>query len=190
MKKRELVKWLEKKEYELLSEAKTKFHASVQNYRDKLCKDSNLPDTAKQIYEHFAAAEKLWGKWKSENITKDSDDSFNAVLYGYSTLDSIFNHYGFDSEKTCEAIRTQNITYPKKKEAEQNAVYAALRQNISKNYTNVIAAVKASASAKEATAYLANLGFDLSEIDKPVPTNMTLTTPIDTAFLFLKKEVA
>ena len=65
---------------------------------------------------------------------------------------TFFRSYCSDPDKTYDVIQTQNIPYSKKKAAEQESAHAALCQNISKNYTNVIVAVKVYSSAKEAAS--------------------------------------
>lgn len=67
--------------------------------------------------------------------------------------------------------------------------YIKMMEQIEANFNAVVATVEGMKTAKDAAAYLKELGFDLSELEEP-PTPVMLAKRVEPRFLLVEQKAA
>jgi len=182
MTKREIVKWLERKEIEVRSEMRKTYNKKTEGIRQKVILDSELQLVAGEMESMFDKMKVIWHKWKT-----NQDGNSSILLSRYSRLEGCINNYSSskgDFLRHCISDELE-VCSPELEQLAQE--YSDTLKKVSTNYANLIAAVNSMPKSKDAAEYLKSLGFDLVEIDKPPVATTALTVQIDTGYLFAKK---
>lgn len=183
MTKKELNKWLLQKENDAVRSHERKFNELQRQFKDEAFSDLEFDKAAEKIQAHLTEALKLWNAWKNEQ-------AHNAALRyngGYYSLENSLYRFTREPNSTYQSLTDSEIilvndTLSKLKKRRQE-----IKGHILKTYADVIAVVDSLKTVKEALAYLNELGFDLSELErKPEPVT-ALAVKIDTSYLFPSK---
>lgn len=182
MTKRELLKWLEAKRNRTLMELSSKYNKANAELVNQAIVDSGLPPVADQMEALIDQVLALWSGWKEQRT--DSDEfSFKRYSHVAGNLSKYSNAKGAALRVlACDEFTVQTTAMVKLENE-----YQATREKTTNNYDNVIAVVESMPKAAMATAYLKELGFDLTEIEPPKQPVTALTVKIDRNYLFLKK---
>lgn len=181
-----LVKWLEGKQNQAFSASWDKYELELSQLTDNICAKLELDAAAEKIEALLTEACDTWYKWKTEHegievkITDGYYGSFTRQIYDYVSQKGAAR----------KEILRQMVSFETDKIETLKKSYCDLRENINQTYDNVICAVKASKNAKEASAYLTGLGFDLSELEAAEIPVTALTVQINPKFLFFGEQDA
>lgn len=181
-----LVKWLDGKRNQAISASWDKYNNELSQLTDDICAELKLDAAAEKIEALLTEACDTWYKWKAGHETigiKITDEYYSSFIRQI---------YDYVSEKGAarKAILKHMLRFETDKIETHKKTYCDLRESINQTYDNVICAVKASKNAKEASAYLTGLGFDLSELESAEIPVTALTVQINPKFLFFGEQDA
>lgn len=183
MTKREIVKWLERQMNLKQDENYKRYKAAMEAESKRFAEDTKLDETAEKIFNliywandiHEAYLASFEGR-KDVHVYTGLYNSLSKVFYQTDTLAKV------REKLACEILNRS----PQEKAIISE--YEETRDKISKNYRNVICHVRALSTAKKAIDYLAELGFDVSELGQAEdPKTLALSVPVDTSYLFVAK---
>lgn len=178
MTKRELVKWLEDKKEEALSNVSDQYQEAVKAHDAALYTIIGLEDVSRAIEEHLSAAYKTYTEWINNN-----EDHIKRIYSGYSVGGMIEKTLNYNGGVPCMMIECdfEDVTPDKKRLSDDKN---KVRDEIKRNYRNVIANVQSLKTAKLAYEYLESLGFDVSKISEKEECT-ALAVEVDTRYLFV-----
>lgn len=183
MTKREIVKWLEKQENLKLKEAERDYDVKLakrkQEFEKLLRLDEMVPELAKRL-EHVHDLCEVFKTMAENTPGVDYHGHYYGALHA-----RIYHLLGVASARDM-LVRSVDDTSAELKAI--NTQYARDRDAIRKNFDAVIARVRAMGTAKKAAEYLKELGFDLTELMAAEPEVTAIAVPVDTSYLFLRKE--
>jgi hypothetical protein len=182
MTKREILRWLESKRNRTLSELSEKYHIADNELKNCVISATGLPAVAEKMEALIEEAMNLYNNWKKENSEFDGLD-YNK----YSRASANLNEFISSKGAALKQITYHDISINTAEMLRLETEYKETRQKIHANYANVMAVVDSIHKAKDAVAYLKELGFDLTEIEAPKEPVTALAVKIDTSYLFLKK---
>lgn len=183
MTKRQLKKWLENKRERTLFESRELNVTAHQQLADETFAKLGLREVTEQIYPLLVEALKLWYNWKDQQLD-NHDLGFYSNYCGFERYlsNGLDNADTLYQRITAYDIRLQSATaislQPEQQEKERN---------ISKTYWDVISVVDSMSTAKEAEAYLASLGFDLTEQSEAPESSTGMAQKVNPAYLFVTK---
>lgn len=181
MNKTQIIKWLERKQADSISEIDNKYTETLNAYISKRNEKLNLDSTADKIIELYEKIETLLDNWVKEVSQHDgfsmNQGYYNTMrrkIYGCTDKDNIVSLLEREFTDNSEIIKSMNKTYENTK------------AEIKKNYINVIENVRGMKNAKVALEYLESLGFDLSDLKQADEQPTTaLVAQVDTRYLFI-----
>lgn len=178
MTKRELVKWLEDRRSEALSNVSDQYQEAVKAHDAAFYTIIGLEDVSRTIEEHLSAAYKTYTEWINNN-----EDHIKRIYSGYSVGGMIEKILNYNGGVPCMMIECdfEDVTPDKKRLTDDKN---KVRDEIKRNYRNVIANVQSLKTAKLACEYLESLGFDISKVSKKEECT-ALTVDVDTRYLFV-----
>ena len=183
MTKREIIKFLERKQKEKENAVRKDYEAAREQFIEDTYSKLGLPDLAVKLQGLLAEADSLWNSWKEKN--KDFE---GLTFYPYysSLVGQLASYTSADgatyTKIVSEGVRLRTKSMDKLRDEHNDQQCSVIR-----TFTAVIATVQQMKNAKLAAIYLKELGFDLSELENPEeqPQN-ALMVPIDTSYLFVK----
>lgn len=181
MTKRQLVKWLEKKQDESLNEVENQYNKALAIHKQQMDIDLNVYQVSKEIAGYLDNADKLMKKF-----TDDCEKKGVLIERGYyRQLNSVLSEY---STETNVADSIHNLMHDKTDHMKQlKSRKENMKSEIYKNYKNVIAVVQSLKDAKSGVKYLQELGFDLTELieQDSHPVTTALSVEVDKRYLFI-----
>jgi len=186
MTKRDLIKYLENARYNKKISAEREYREILHAIRDKALAKLGFDAVAESVQKSLNNALDTYAKWVGANDGKDGvrvkTSYYNhlpALLYDYTKeKGACYNHLLFDQV----SIETDDMLRAKKD-------YTKLTEQIEANFNAVVATVEGIKTAKDAAAYLKELGFDLSELEEP-PTPVMLAKRVEPRFLLVEQKAA
>ena len=186
MTKREILKWLEEKERSTRQNLRTEYLQAYKTLEDEAVAELGVSALADQIEAHFDEIHRLWTTLKERNC-----ETPGLEFSRYICIENMFSTYRASKGDTLKKLLYEDVFI---KTAEMERLDANLTVTLNKireNYRNVMAVVESMRKAKDAAAYLAKLGFDLTELNSAEKQEVTaLTVKIDTSYLFLQQKAA
>ena len=188
MTKRDLVKWLERKQSEAKEKAMDAKDKKITEIKEAFYKELGIDDFVDKVVPIF---EKAFAEYKSFYAKLDNIDGVTISKYGWrrgyydiqaltekdKVRDSIIEaiQYNYSNNPTQTKINEVSVEYKK----------------VERAYITVIETVKNLPTAKDGIEYLKKLGFDVSEIQpieqkKQLPA--TISVNVDVKYLLLNKE--
>jgi hypothetical protein len=183
MTKRDIIRFLERKQHEKTSSVREVYEAT----RDQLVKDTytklGLDKLAEKMQPLLEEAHGLWESWRKKHENKDGI-TFNTY---YNSLVVRLDKATSSDTATYDTLTGDHVRLETKDLSKLYDGYAAQIKCVNDTFITVMATVHQMKSSKQAAAYLKELGFDLSELENPVEQVQTaLMIPVDTRFLFVK----
>lgn len=186
MTKKQLIKYLEQKQKETLSMCREQFDKLACEYQSEFEKKIELEKYASEISKAIANLEKQYYIFvKNVEHICEENKNFNVGFYhGYSSIPGFLGNWNTKSQVMDNLLHNMRDKSASKLKIEDDRIKAL--DAIKSEYSKLICNVQAMKNAKQAIDYLQSLGF---EIDEPKNEDITaLATPIDTKWLFIKKE--
>lgn len=186
MTKRDLVKWLERKQLEAKEKAKEAKDKKVTEIKEAFYKELGLDefvDTVVPIFEKaFAEYKSFYGKVRNIDGVAISKYGYRRGYYDIEAL----TEKGNIRDSIIEVLRYSDTPT----QAKINEVNNECKK-VERAYITVIETVKNLPTAKDGIEYLKKLGFDISEIQpveqkKQLPA--TISVNVDIRYLLLNKE--
>jgi hypothetical protein len=183
MTKRDIIKFLEKKQTEKIFAIRDEYEARRDKLIQKTYSKLGLPALADKIQPLLAEACALWEAWKKKHENAEGL-SFHAY---YNSLATLLANSTASEDATYLKLKGDHLTLETKEMEFLRKMLTDELDGANSTYTTVIATVQQMKAAKEAAAYLKELGFDLSELENPAEQVQTaLMVPVDTRHLFVK----
>ena len=183
MTKRDLIKFLERKMKEKRISVVSEYNALCDQERQKIHDELELPALADEIQQLLQKAFDLWDAWQKKHENYEGL-TINPHYYGLITTLSTCT----DSEDaTMKRLLVENIELNCKALTGIAKESILAEERVIATFNTVISSVQQMKHTKEAAVYLKELGFDLSELEKPADQVQTaLMVPVDTNYLFVK----
>lgn len=183
MTKRQLVKFLERKQEEALNNARDSYIEAKQNYMEQNESDMKMDVVAKNIAMLISQADDTLDDWM--RYINEHPELEIETVNNYNCLKSKLNDL-----VTCSSIKSymyKHVNDVSKRKGQLEKRYNQVKSGITSNYTNVIANVQQLKDAKLGVQYLTELGFDLTSLleEDKHPMTTALSVAVDTSFLFI-----
>lgn len=179
MTKRELIKWLEDKRSEALSNVSDQYQEAVNAHDAALYKTIGLEEVSKSIEGHLRAAYEVYTEWAKRN--EDCVRIRHSCYAVGGMIEMILNYNGGVFKRMVDGDFEDIMPKRERLLDEKDRVY----DEIKRNYENLIINVKSLKSAKLACEYLEGLGFDISKISEKEECT-ALAVEVDTRYLFVR----
>lgn len=186
MTKRDLIKYLESARYNKRNSAVSDRQKAIRAIRDKALAELGFDVIAESVQKSLDKALDTYKKWADANDGKNGvrvkNSYYNhlpAMLYDYTKEKGACYNTLLDEQVK---IETDDMLRVKKE-------YTKLMEQIEANFNAVVATVEGMKTAKDAAAYLKELGFDLSELEEP-PTPVMLAKRVESRFLLIEQKAA
>ena len=181
MTKRDLIKWLESKQYEAIKNANQQYEEALKIHNEKLYREIELNEISNEVEGHLEAACKAYEAWEQKH------GEAVRIIGGYScgigcTIKSILNRNG----GVFKAMIDYDIADNTPENERMKDKIRTMRKEINRNYENLIFNVKNMKNAKLACEYLKEVGFDVSNIEVKEEVCTSLAANIDTTYLFIQ----
>lgn len=187
MTKRDLVKWLERKQSEAIAKANKAREKAIDDAKELEYKEIGFDEFLESAIPHLQRFIKKYGEFidKVNEVDGIKMSKYNWH-YGYNELVTKYGDIKTIRTNIAECIRLDTERYRK---ARDNA--NSNKQAVESTYYTVIETVKNLPTAKDGLEYLKKLGFDISEIQpieqkKQLPA--TISVNVDVKYLLLNKE--
>ena len=182
MTKRDVIKFLERKQQEKTDDIRTKYNAEHDQHIQSIFSEIKLPELADQIQPLMDKARRFYDEWRKKHEKREGV-SFNHSYFSLAgQLISCTS-----SENAVFKDLSRHISLNTKEMDIMIKNYRNNRESVENTFNTVIQSVQQMKSAKQAAIYLRELGFDLSELENPSEQAQTaLMVPVDTQFLFVK----
>jgi hypothetical protein len=182
MTKRDIIKFLERKQQEKLDAIRKDYEQSQEKYEQATYAKLDVPALADKIQPLLEQAYGLWKDWR-----ETCENQEGLTIRGYHTLISSLAYCASSNDGTYKKLVNEHIMLDTKEMEHMYKAYQDEREGVLKTFRTVLASVQQMKTAKQAAAYLKELGFDLSELENPAKQMETaLMVPVDTQFLFVK----
>lgn len=186
MTKRDLVKWLERKQSEAKEKAMEAKDKKITEIKEAFYKELGIDDFVDKVVPIF---EKAFAEYKSFYDKVGDIDGVTISKYGYKR-----GYYDIEALTVKGNVRDSIIEVlhysDTPTQAKINEVSVECKK-VERTYITVIETVKNLPTAKDGIEYLKKLGFDTSEIQpleqkKQLPA--TISVNVDVKYLLLNKE--
>jgi SHS2 domain-containing protein len=182
MTKRDIIKFLERKQQEKRDAVTNAFDANREQLVQSIYSAWGLPALADKMQPLLVEAFRLWDDWKKEH--KDYE-GLQLNHYFYSLINQLIS-YTESKGATYKQLIADHIRLDTKAMQIQRQEYHEQLNDVGSTFNTVIATVQQMKIAKQAAVYLKELGFDLSELENPAePVQTALMIPVNTRFLFV-----
>ena len=183
MTKRDLIKFLERKMNEKRSAVVSEYNAIRAQERQKIHEELELPALADGMQMLLQQAYDLWDDWQKKHESYEGL-TVNPHYYGLiPTLSACTD----TEDATMKRLLVENIELKCKALTSIAKESNLAEERVIATFNTVISSVQQMKHTKEAAVYLKELGFDLSELEKPADQVQTaLMVPVDTNYLFVK----
>ena len=186
MTKRDLVKWLERKQSEAKITAIKAKDKKIAEIKEAFYKELGIDDFVDKVVPIF---EKAFAEYKSFYDKVGNVDGVTISKYGWKR-----GYYDIEALTEKDTVRDSIIEVihyvdtPTRAKIDEVSIECA---KVERTYATVIETVKNLPTAKDGIEYLKKLGFDVSEIQpvaqkKQLPA--TISVNVDVKYLLLNKE--
>ena len=183
MTKRDLVRFLERKQSEKKTAILNDHKALCDELLQKTYAEIGLTTLAEKMQMILAEASDLWKSWMEKYENADWIELNN----GYYSIIGVLSACTCDEGATFNRLSRNELRIKPVEIENADEAHITQQKYVNDTFNTVIATVQQMQSSKQAAVYLKELGFDLSELEKPVPEAQTaLMVPIDTRYLFVK----
>ena len=184
MTKRDIIKWLELKKNQKKEEVNKKFKDAKDKLHNTMFEQLKTEEYAKKLNPLLTECQDLL----KEYVSTAREAGCKTTYYSYNCLHDCIT--AIDRDNSVDYIASNlfnclSLVDLDKKILEQRNISES---QVVKNYTLVIANCRALPNAKECLKYLADLGFDVSEISGETKEITTLATPVDVNWLMLNMD--
>lgn len=186
MTKKDLIKWVEKQRESALNEVKEKKCKALASCKEKIIEEIGLDEVANEIQKKFNEIDDKLRSWKAE---LDPDITLDDTYWGTMARD--IRQYIGEPDSTKRNLLENDLRISDSKAYQKiRKKFDETRDNVNREYTNVIANVQALKNAKLGVEYLESLGFDLTKLKEAdaKPLTTALSVPINTEYLFFGRE--
>ena len=182
MNKRELVNWLENKKQEVLRANDAYYEETIKKEQERLLQERKFYEMAQKVQQCLNQAVQIWSDWKRAN-----DDNNNMRIdLGYCDVTRSLYSLTRSEDEVAKRLQWGAIDFCSEYIMQLKQEQGITAEKINDSYKKVITAVSYSRSSKEAMELVANLGFNLAEMeDQLSPTSTSLQ--IDPVYLFPAK---
>lgn len=182
MTKKILIKWLEQSKRKALSAVDEERKTALKKYDEELYEKVGLREIADKVQTLFTEADQLVAEWHAKY------EEYLAT-YGryYGSVHSICYDFISGQDATYNRMKSLEFNEDSKPRVAVRRQFDSLRNEVGKNYDNVILNVQQLKDAKLGLEYLKALGFDLTDLlaQDTAPVETALAVPIDTRYLML-----
>lgn len=186
MTKKDLIKRVEAQRESVVSEVEDKKYEALVSYKEKIIEEIGLGEVASEIQKKFNEIDDKLRSWKAG---LDPDITVGDEYWGTMTRDIL--PYISEPDSTKRNILTNDLRISDSKAYQKiRKKFDKTRDNVNREYTNVIANVQALKNAKLGVEYLESLGFDLTKLKEAdaKPLTTALSVPINAEYLFFGRE--
>lgn len=179
-----LKKWLEAQKSGAICTVSAQRDEQIKEYINRRDQRLGTEEMLSSVLNYLTKAADTLQSWE-----RDAEAAQPGLTFHDGYYCSIYN--GLQSMLTMDDLqyKLRNATADESEELKQIRSRAGTTINgIRSNYDRVIANVSGAKNAKDAVAYLEELGFDLSELAAKEAKSTALMAQVDTRFLFLTKE--
>jgi hypothetical protein len=181
--KREIIKYLEKKQEEKLKAVRADFEADSERAARQIHEEMGIFEMAGKIQPLLQQALDLWENWKARH--ESCDDLSTHSHFG--SLPALLSYCTDGEEATYRKRLGESIRLKCPVLNNLSKEYTLQMERVVATFTTVLASVQRMKYVKEASAYLKELGFDLSELENPAGrAEKALMVPVDTNYLFVE----
>lgn len=184
MTKKQLIKWVEGKRADALVRIEQRYQEALADHTAALHIELGISELTASIKPLLAEADDLLMAWREK-----WKERVSSTCYWNSLHNRLYN-YTKDDNALYKSFCAEEFTDTTEERRRLDQTQKATERDTNSNYANVLRNLQVLKDAKLGLEYLKKLGFDVSEVvamdEKPVFT--ALAVPIDTRFLFLKKE--
>ena len=182
MTKKFLIKWLEQSKSQALSTVDAQCRMALEKYDEALYEKVGLREIADKVQSLFTEADQLVAEWHSEH----EKDLTTAGRY-YGSVHSTCYDFICGQDAAYNRMKSREFDENSESRVAIRRKFGALRNEVDRNYDNVILNVQQLKDAKLGVEYLKALGFDLADLlaQDAAPVKTALAVPIDTRYLML-----
>lgn len=186
MTKKDLIKWVEAQRESAVSEVEDKKYEALVSYKEKIIEEIGLDEVASEIQKKFNEIDDKLKSWKAG---LDPDITLDDKYWGTTARDIL--PYISKPGSTKWRLLANDLRISDSKAYQKiRKKFDETRDNVNREYTNVVANVQALKNAKLGVEYLESLGFDLTKLKEAdaKPLTTALSVPINTEYLFFGRE--
>ena len=182
MTKKLLIKWLEQSKSKALSAVDEQRRAALKKYDEELYEKVGLREIADKVQALFTEADRLVAEWHA----KYEEHLVTSGRY-YGSVHGICYDFISGHDAAYNRMKSREFDEDSKPRVAFRRQFDTLRNEVGKNYDNVILNVQRLKDAKLGMEYLKALGFDLTDLlaQDTAPVETALAVPIDTRYLML-----
>ena len=183
MTKRDVIKFLERKQQEKTNDITAQYNAEREQYVQSIYSAMQLPELASKIQPLLDKAYRLLENWKEKHKNREG---LSIQTYYFSLAGQLISCTSSENA-TYKKLTNDDMKLETKEMGLLHRAFLDERNCVNATFNTVIQSVQQMKSAKQAAIYLRELGFDLSELENPSEQAQTaLMVPVDTQFLFVK----
>jgi len=186
MTKRDLIKYLDNARYNKKISADHDYLDILQAIRDKALAKLGFDAVAESVQKSLDNVLDTYKKWTGAN---DSKNGVRVKTSYYNHLPSILYDYTKEKGACYNHLLNDQVSIETDEMLRAKKDYTKLTEQIEANFNAVVATVEGMKTAKDAAAYLKELGFDLSELEEP-PTPVMLAKRVEPRFLLVEQKAA
>lgn len=186
MTKRELIKYLDNARYSKRLSADGEQRKAIWAIRDKALAERGFDVVAESVQKSLDKALDAYKKWADAN---DGKDGVRVRTSYYNFLPSLLYEYTKEKGACYNKLLDEQVSIETDDMLQAKKEYTKLMEQIDANFNAVVATVEGMKTAKDAAAYLKELGFDLSELEEP-PTPVMLAKRVEPRFLLVEQKAA
>lgn len=187
MTKKDLIKWVEVQRESAVSEVEEMKRKALASCKEKIIEEIGLDEVASEIQKKFNEIDDKLRSWKAG---LDPDIALSDEYY-WGTMARDIRQYIGEPDSTKRNILATDLRISDSKAYQKiRKKFDKTRDNVNREYTNVIANVQALKNAKLGVEYLESLGFDLTKLKEAdaKPLTTALSVPINAEYLFFGRE--
>lgn len=180
MNKQQLIRFLENKRSEALNNLEERYVKAEAEYWENFYQENRLDETVDKAFPLIEELENILEEFRGRLLEKGAYSDWRCNL---DNPIRICANGKSATRKDLSRMVNKDIPFIEKQKCE---MYNA-RKGINENYDKLIIYVKAMPTAKEAAGMLTEMGFDLSELERPIEKKqLPMSRPdINRSFLFV-----
>jgi len=186
MTKRDLIKYLENARYNKKISAEREYREILRSIKDKALAKLGFDAVAESVQKSLNNALDTYAKWVGAN---DGKDGVRVKTSYYNHLPALLYDYTKEKGACYRKLLDDQVSIETDDMLQASKDHKKLKEQIEANFNAVVATVEGMKTAKDAAAYLKELGFDLSELEEP-PTPVMLAKRVEPRFLLVEQKAA
>jgi hypothetical protein len=183
MDKRQIIKWLKRKEEESLRTARNNYSLEMDMQKETVEKELGVDMLVDNLHKKYLEMDRIIDTWRS-SVTKEGISVHGSSWYFFGGIKQMANSKSRIYDKVTNGNEFTDNTSTRKALTKK---HETIREGIKKNYTNLLA-VAQTLTGKQLLEYVKKLGFDVSEIEVVKdPVTTALTVQLDSKYLIINK---